>query len=132
MRKRNGRDVRRRARPDALVSEKTDVVVVGSGNAGLCAALAALQGGADVLIVEKADEAMAGGNSKYTLGATRFAYEGTRRPPAPPGRPGRPAAGLGGLRLLYGGTLRRTTCSASTRAARSRRSNAFSSTNRST
>ena len=75
MRKRNGRDVRRRARPDALVSEKTDVVVVGSGNAGLCAALAALQGGADVLIVEKADEALAGGNSKYTLGAMRFAHE---------------------------------------------------------
>ena len=58
------------------MSEKADVVVVGSGNAGLCAAIAALQEGADVLIVEKADEAMAGGNSKYTLGATRFAYEG--------------------------------------------------------
>ena len=57
------------------MSEKADIVVVGSGNAGLCAAIAALEGGADVLVVEKADEALAGGNSKYTLGAMRFAYD---------------------------------------------------------
>lgn len=52
------------------------VIVVGSGNAALCAALAALEEGADVLILEKADAELAGGNTKYTAGAMRFAYDG--------------------------------------------------------
>ena len=52
------------------------VIVVGSGNAALCAGIAALEGGAEVLMLEKADEALAGGNTKYTAGAMRFAYEG--------------------------------------------------------
>ncbi|MFQ5426872.1 MAG: FAD-dependent oxidoreductase, partial [Gaiellales bacterium] len=52
-----------------------DVLVVGSGNAGLCAAIAALRAGADVLILEKAEETLAGGNSRYTAGAMRFAYD---------------------------------------------------------
>ena len=52
------------------------VVIVGSGNAALCAGIAALEGGADVLMLEKADESLAGGNTKYTAGAMRFAYEG--------------------------------------------------------
>ncbi len=55
---------------------EVDVVVVGSGSAAMCAAIAARQAGADVLVVEKADRAMAGGNSKYTAGAMRFAYDG--------------------------------------------------------
>ncbi|MEL7092697.1 MAG: FAD-dependent tricarballylate dehydrogenase TcuA [Pseudomonadota bacterium] len=52
------------------------VIVVGSGNAALCAGIAALEGGAEVLMLEKADEALAGGNTKYTAGAMRFAYDG--------------------------------------------------------
>ncbi len=52
-----------------------DVLIVGSGNAALCAGIAAGENGAKVLIIEKADEAMAGGNTKYTAGAMRFAYD---------------------------------------------------------
>ena len=50
------------------------VVVVGSGNAALCAGIAALEKGSEVLIVEKAPEEEAGGNSRYTAGAMRFVY----------------------------------------------------------
>ena len=52
------------------------VIVVGTGNAALCAALAALETGAQVTLLEKADEALSGGNTKYTAGAMRFAYDG--------------------------------------------------------
>jgi tricarballylate dehydrogenase len=52
-----------------------DVLVVGSGNAGLCAALAALEQGARVAIIEKAPKHLRGGNSAYTA-LYRFAYEG--------------------------------------------------------
>ncbi|MEM6304885.1 MAG: FAD-dependent tricarballylate dehydrogenase TcuA [Pseudomonadota bacterium] len=52
------------------------VIVVGSGNAALCAGIAALEAGAQVLMLEKADAALAGGNTKYTAGAMRFAYDG--------------------------------------------------------
>ena len=52
------------------------IIVVGTGNAALCAAIAALEKGAKVLMLEKADEALAGGNTKYTAGAMRFVYNG--------------------------------------------------------
>ena len=52
------------------------VIVVGTGNAALCAAIAALEKGSTVTLLEKADEALAGGNTKYTAGAMRFAYDG--------------------------------------------------------
>jgi len=45
-----------------------DVVVVGSGNAGLCAAISAAQDGARVCLVEKAPAAERGGNSALTSG----------------------------------------------------------------
>ena len=51
------------------------VVIVGSGNAAMSAGIAALEAGADVLMLEKASEELAGGNTKYTAGAMRFAYE---------------------------------------------------------
>ena len=53
-----------------------DVVVVGAGNAALCAALAARECGASVLVLEKAPEYFKGGNTYFTGGAIRCAYEG--------------------------------------------------------
>ena len=50
--------------------------MVGAGNAGLCAALAAREQGANVLVLECAPEAERGGNSRFTAGAIRVAYEG--------------------------------------------------------
>lgn len=52
------------------------VIIAGSGNAALCAGISALETGADVLMLEKADEKLSGGNTKYTAGAMRFAYTG--------------------------------------------------------
>jgi tricarballylate dehydrogenase len=53
-----------------------DVVVVGGGNAALCAALAAREGGATVCVLERASVEESGGNSRFTAGAIRFAYRG--------------------------------------------------------
>jgi len=53
-----------------------EVVVVGGGNAALCAALAAREHGASVLVLERAPESEAGGNSRFTAGAFRCVYDG--------------------------------------------------------
>jgi len=53
------------------------ILIVGSGNAALCAGIAALEKGAAVQVFEKADEALSGGNTKYCAGAIRFTYENT-------------------------------------------------------
>jgi len=59
-----------------MLPESSDVVVVGAGNAAFCAALAAAEHGASVLVLERAPEAEAGGNSRFTAGAMRCVYEG--------------------------------------------------------
>ena len=55
--------------------DHVDVVVVGAGNAGFCAAHAAAERGSRVLLLEKAERDRAGGNSFYTAGAFRFALD---------------------------------------------------------
>jgi len=48
------------------VSENYDVIVVGGGNAALCAALAARGAGATVLLLERSPEHFRGGNTRHT------------------------------------------------------------------
>ena len=55
---------------------ESDVVVVGAGNAAMCAALAAREQGATVVILEAAPETESGGNSRYTAGAMRVVFDG--------------------------------------------------------
>jgi len=55
---------------------QTEVLVVGAGNAAMCAALAARDAGADVLVLERAPEAERGGNTAFTAGAMRTVYDG--------------------------------------------------------
>jgi len=56
-----------------VTGDRHDVVVVGGGNAGYCAALAAREICDRVLLVEKAPEPWAGGNSYFTAGVFRCA-----------------------------------------------------------
>ena len=53
-----------------------DVIVVGGGNAAFCAALAAQENGARVLVLEAAPEEERGGNSRFTAGGMRVVYNG--------------------------------------------------------
>jgi tricarballylate dehydrogenase len=53
-----------------------DVVVVGGGNAALCAALSAQEFSRKVLVLERAPEEESGGNSRFTAGLMRVAYSG--------------------------------------------------------
>jgi tricarballylate dehydrogenase len=52
------------------------VVVVGGGNAALCAAISAAECGARVTLLERAPFELRGGNSRFTAGAMRVVYEG--------------------------------------------------------
>ena len=60
----------------SMLAERYDVVVVGAGNAALSAALTALDRGARVLVLERTPESERGGNSRFTAGGMRFAYDG--------------------------------------------------------
>jgi tricarballylate dehydrogenase len=53
-----------------------DVIVVGAGNAAFCAALAARENGASVVMLEAAPEDESGGNSRFTAGSMRVVYNG--------------------------------------------------------
>jgi tricarballylate dehydrogenase len=61
---------------DELSTERPDVLVVGAGNAALCAAISAHESGARVLMLEAAPFEERGGNSHFTGGAFRFAFRG--------------------------------------------------------
>src|SRR3989475_3094364 len=58
-----------------MTTSAWDVVVVGGGNAAMCAALSARETGARVLVLEKAPEAWRGGNGFFTAGGFRFAFK---------------------------------------------------------
>jgi tricarballylate dehydrogenase len=55
-----------------------EVIVVGRGNAALCAALSARDKGASVAMLEAATEDESGGNSRFAGGVMRFAYDGVK------------------------------------------------------
>src|SRR6266581_5823177 len=59
-----------------MLPAPADVVVIGGGNAAFCAALAAAEHGASVLVLERAPAEEAGGNSRFTAGAFRCVYDG--------------------------------------------------------
>lgn len=55
---------------------RSQVIVVGGGNAALCAAISAAGEGARVTLLERAPFAERGGNSRFTAGAMRVVYDG--------------------------------------------------------
>lgn len=57
------------------MKNKFDIIVVGTGNAALSAAVAASEEGKKVLMLEKGSKNNRGGNSFFTDGAIRFAYK---------------------------------------------------------
>jgi len=58
------------------IPEQVDIVIVGAGNAAMCAALSARESGAEVAILERAPIEESGGNSRFTAGAIRCVYDG--------------------------------------------------------
>jgi tricarballylate dehydrogenase len=59
-----------------MIDRKTDIIVVGAGNAAFAAAMAAREQGCDVIMLERAPYDERGGNSRYTAGAMRVAFTG--------------------------------------------------------
>jgi len=59
-----------------LADKVYDVIVVGAGNAALSAAMAAKEISESVLVIEKAPEYFRGGNTYFTGGIIRFAFDG--------------------------------------------------------
>lgn len=59
-----------------MSTDSFDVIVVGGGNAALCAALSARESGCSVLLLERAPEDQRGGNSSFAGGNWRTVYDG--------------------------------------------------------
>jgi tricarballylate dehydrogenase len=59
-----------------MTPEPVDILVVGTGNAAMSAAVAARNEGASVLMLEKGPREAVGGNSFFAGGGFRFAYDG--------------------------------------------------------
>ena len=57
-----------------MIKKIPSVIVVGAGNAAMCAALAAQDAGANVTVLESASESERGGNTAYTAGAMRVVF----------------------------------------------------------
>jgi tricarballylate dehydrogenase len=62
--------------PRSRTTESADVVVIGGGNAGYCAAHAAAERGRTVMLIERAPATEPGGNSFFTAGAIRMTHDG--------------------------------------------------------
>jgi tricarballylate dehydrogenase len=59
-------DIRVAFNAGMIARKPYDVLVIGGGNAGLCAAISARQGGASVLVLEAAPKFYRGGNTRHT------------------------------------------------------------------
>ncbi len=59
-----------------MTNASQKIVVVGAGNAALCAAISASENGAKVVILERAPRPARGGNSAFTGGCFRTVYHG--------------------------------------------------------
>src|SRR3954462_3436791 len=62
----SGRILAQRARQMADLTRPYDVLVIGGGNAALCAAISARRAGASVLVLESAPKFYRGGNTRHT------------------------------------------------------------------
>ena len=49
-----------------MMPATTEVLVIGGGNAAMCAAITAKEAGAEVVVLEHADRTMRGGNTRHT------------------------------------------------------------------